>query len=205
MGQSEGTGTTMHGLINRAIQSFVCLTYGRDRWEKVMQCADLGFEEFEAMLIYDDQCSERVLRCLCRELDRDLSEILEDLGTFLVSHPDLDPLRRLLRFGGGGYLEFLHSLDDLPDRTRLAVSDLHLPKLELREFATGHFNLSCASELPGFGHVMMGVLRAMADDYGALAFLEMQKSADQKEVIRIALLDSAFAEGRGFDLGARAE
>ena len=196
-------GHAMHGLINKAIQSFFCHTYGGERWQKVMENAGLGFVEFEAMLVYDEEQSMAMLDAVCEELDRPRAEILEDLGTFLVSHPQLEALRRLLRFGGVTYVDFLHSLDDLPDRARLAVADLHLPAMELREHTAGFFSVNCLPGLPGYGSVMMGVLRTMADDYGALVMLDHRGHRDGCEVISIAVIESAFAEGRSFELGAR--
>ncbi|WP_158964525.1 heme NO-binding domain-containing protein [Chachezhania sediminis] len=193
----------MHGLINRAVQSFVCLTYGRDRWQRVMRATGLDFVEFEGMLTYDDAILGQVLEVLRQELDRPLDDILEDIGTFLVSHPEMQRLRRLLRFSGETYVDFLHSLDDLPDRARLAISDLKIPPLDLREFAAGCYCLSCGVGLPGFGRVLIGVLRAMADDYGALVTLQYVGSNGRQEQIAITLVNSAFAAGRSFDLGAR--
>lgn len=193
----------MHGLINRAIQSFVCNTYGRDRWIRVTEAAELGFVEFEAMLRYDEAQTRAVLSALALEMGRDEGDVLEDLGTYLVSHPDTEALRRLMRFGGVTYQEFLHSLDDLPDRTRLAVSDLQLPALELREHAANEFSLSCGPGLSGFGYVLMGILRAMADDYGALVMLDYKGQHNGCDVIAITLVEADFAEGRDFDLGAR--
>ena len=87
----------MHGLINKAIQSFVCATYGRQCWLDATQAAGLDFEEFEAMLIYESDVSTRVLDVLCAKLNRPKPEFLEDLGTYLVSHPNTEELRRLLR------------------------------------------------------------------------------------------------------------
>ncbi|MCV2890218.1 heme NO-binding domain-containing protein [Ruegeria aquimaris] len=194
----------MHGLINKAIQSFVCNTYGKSRWIRVTEAAHLGFVEFEAMLVYDDEASRRVLDELCDELGRPKREVLEDLGTYLVSNPNTEALRRLLRFGGVSYVEFLHSLDDLPDRARLAVSDLVLPQLELTEAAGGRFTLACHGGLPGFSYVLLGVLRAMADDYGALVMLEHAGEVGECEMIEITLIETDFAEGRIFELGARA-
>lgn len=194
----------MHGLINRAIQSFFVATYGADRWVRVTETAGLAFWDFEAMLIYDDDDSRRMLDAMAAELGRPLNEVLEDIGTFLVSNPDVESLRRLLRFGGVTFVEFLHSLNDLPDRTRLAVSDLDLPDLDLREHAAGQFSLTCEPGMPGFGSVMVGLLRAMADDYGALVILDHAGSADGRDVIEITLIETSFAEGRSFDLGARA-
>lgn len=193
----------MHGLINRAIQSFVCATYGRKSWLRATQAAGLDFDEFEAMLIYEADISTRILDVLCTELNRPRAEFLEDLGTYLVSHPNMEGLRRLLRFGGVTYVEFLHSLDDLSDRVRLAVSDLELPALELREHAPAEYQLHCFPGLPGYASVMTGVLRAMADDYGALVFLSHGGDRNGAEVISITLVESAFSQGRQFDLGAR--
>ena len=192
----------MHGLINKAIQAFVTDTYGEERWARVMDLAGLGFTGFEAMLIYPDDQSFKVLNAMETVLDRPLAEMLEDMGTFLVSNPQAEALRRLLRFGGVNYVEFLHSLDDLPDRARLAVSDLHLPSLELLEQAQGQFDLVCAHGLPGYSNVMMGILRAMADDYGDLVILEHTGIRDNADIISITHVASQFAEGRAFSLGA---
>jgi len=109
----------------------------------------------------------------------------------------------LLRFGGVSFVEFLHSLDDLPARARMAVDDLRLPELELFEHAQNTFELTCRHDRKGFGHVVMGMLRTMADDYGALVFLEHQGMYQGAEVIDITLIESAFAEGRSFELGVR--
>ncbi len=194
----------MHGLINRAIQCFVSDSYGADKWVEVTRVADLRFVEFEAMLTYADDMTPALLDAVSHVLNRPRNDVMEDIGTYLVSHPNVEALRRLLRFGGVTFVEFLHSLDDLPDRARLAVSDLTLPRIELRDHAPGHFSLICQSPLAGFGHVMMGILRAMADDYGALAVLEHTGSGQGVETISISLIETEFAEGRVFDLGARA-
>ncbi len=194
----------MHGLIFTAVQSFVRLTYGPETWDRIMERCDFGFSEFEAMLVYDAALTGRLLEQVGCALDRPPSEILEDIGHFLVSHPQAEALRRLLRFGGQNYEDFLHSLDDLPDRARLAVPDLDLPDLELREYARGKFALVCSAGLPGFAHVMMGILRAMADDYGALVMLDYGGASGTGEGISISLVETTFAEGRKFDLGARA-
>ncbi|MFK7754126.1 MAG: heme NO-binding domain-containing protein [Sedimentitalea sp.] len=195
----------MHGLINSAIQSFVCHTYGRDRWVKMAQRSELGFVDYEAMLVYDDDQSRAVLKVICEDLARPEADVLEDLGTFLVSHPEITSVRRLLRFSGTTFVDFINSLDDLPDRVRLAVSDLILPPLELRELTTGLFSLKCGPGLAGYGRVMVGILRAMADEYGALVMLDHTGTPGKHEEISIALIETAFAEGRNFELGAGAK
>ena len=193
----------MHGLINRAIQRFVTDSYGEAKWLAVTKRANLEFTEFEAMWIYKDAITSDVLSAVCDVLYRSDEELLEDIGTYLVSDPNIAAIRRLLRFGGLNFVEFLHSLDDLPDRARLAVSDLHLPRVELTENSQTSYSLRCYDDLYGWGYVFMGVLRAMSDDYGALAFLEHKGRDSDAEIVEISLLEQEFSADRGFDLGVR--
>lgn len=194
----------MHGLINRSLQCFLRDTYGAALWGDVVAAADLPVAEFEAMLTYEDALTFRMLDAAEARLAKSRATLLEDLGTYLVSHPHNEGLRRLLRFAGVGYEDFLHSLDELPDRTRLAVSDLDLPQMELRQLSGNRYRITCSAHPPGFAHVLVGILRAMADDYGALVMLDHVGHHQQEEVIEVTLVESAFAEGRAFDLGARA-
>lgn len=194
----------MHGLINRSIQCFITDTYGAETWEKIAQAADLGHANFEALLHYEDRQTLACVREATRLLSKPADSFLEDLGTYLVSHPNVEPIRRLLRFGGETYGEFLQSLDEVHEWARLAVPDLEVPRLELHEHAAGAYTVKCQSVLTGFGHVVVGVLRAMADDYGALVYLEHQGGKRGEDIISVHLLEAAYAEGRSFELGARA-
>ncbi|MGI3166219.1 heme NO-binding domain-containing protein [Pseudooceanicola sp. 200-1SW] len=193
----------MHGLINRSLQCFLRDTYGAALWQDVVAAADLPVAEFEAMLSYEDALTFRVLEAAGERLNKSRATLLEDLGTYLVSHPHNEGLRRLLRFAGVGYEDFLHSLDELPDRARLAVSDLALPEMELRQLTATRFQITCTAHPPGFGHVLVGILRAMADDYGALVMLEHGGCRAGGETVEVTLIEAAFSEGRAFDLGAR--
>jgi len=195
----------MHGLINRAIEVFVRQTYGGKEWIALTKKLDLDVTEFEPMLTYEDDVTNVILTGLAEHLGKAQSDILEDIGTFLVSHPSAEALRRLLRFSGRDFVEFLHSLDDLPARARLALDDLYLPQLELREHNLDHFSVVVRNKTQGpvaFGHVLMGLLRALADDFGALVLLEHKGGRDGTEVISINLLHNTFTEGRPFELGA---
>lgn len=162
----------MHGLINRSIQCFLRDTYGQAIWLRAARQAGLRFDSFEPMLHYPPDLTDRLIDVSAQVLDRPRDAVLEDLGTYLVSNPDLDRVRRLLRFGGVTFTDFLHSLEDLPDRCRLALPELSLPAIALSDFGDGLFCLHCGRMFAGAGHVMVGLLRAMADDYGALVVVE---------------------------------
>jgi hypothetical protein len=194
----------MHGLINRAVQCFLRDTYGVDRWLQVARMAGFGDDGFDTMAVYDLSVTDALIDAAARMLDRPRDLVLEDMGTYLVSHPTVEPLRRLLRFGGATFMDFLLSLEDLPGRSRLAVPDIDIPELALEEAEADVFLLICRSPLKGVGHVVMGLMRAMADDYGALVLLDHLGGGDGSERLRIHVLETSFAAGRRFDLASAA-
>ncbi|MDP1667433.1 heme NO-binding domain-containing protein [Phaeovulum sp.] len=187
----------MHGLINRSIQRFLRDTYGPELWQTVAEAAAVPAAGFEAMLQYDDALTAAMLRVAADRLGKPQEALLEDLGTYLVT---LEPLRRLLRFGGVDYADFLMSLEELPARGRMALPELDLPQLALAAAAEGRLVLMVRAGVPGWGLVLSGLLRAMADDYGALALIELGAAADGQDRISVDLLDSRFASGRRFEL-----
>lgn len=196
----------MHGLVNRSLQCFLRDTYGPDLWGAVARRAGIGPDGFEAMQIYDDTLTETVLAAAAQQLAKPPEALLEDLGTYLVS---LEPLRRLLRFGGVGYADFLHSLDDLQGRAQLALPDLDLPALHLVAEPGGRFALHLGGGPAGevmarlAPPVLAGMLRAMADDYGALVLIELPEpqATPAAGAIQIDLLQARYAKGRRFHLG----
>lgn len=190
----------MHGLINRSIQSFLRETYGQKLWEDVVQRAEFKFDDFEALLIYPAEQTDAMIEAACAVMRRRRGDLLESLGTYLVTSPNLEALRRLLRFGGLSFVDFLHSLDDLPDRAHLALSELDLPELIVLDQGSGHFRLLCAPLVDGAGHIIVGLLRAMADDYGALVLLDHLGTEGNYEVVAIQVLDQAYTAGKQFDL-----
>lgn len=189
----------MHGLINRSIQRFVVDEYGAAVWGRVARQAALGFADFEAMWVYEDALTDRVLQACCAVLGRGQPEVMEDIGTYLVAHPSNESLRRLLRFGGVTFSEFLLSLDEVPQRASLAIAQLDIPPVEICEVGPLRYGLSCGDGVEGYVHLIAGVLRAMADDYGALALVEVDIGG--APALEISLLEPRFAAPKAFDLG----
>lgn len=198
MMRAEQQAHSMHGLIFRTLEAFISDTFGPENWTRVVVLSDLPVTGFEAMLQYDGDYFPQLLSAAAHVLDRPESVILEDIGTYLITHQNHASVRRLMRFGGETFSELLHSLDDLPGRTRLAVSGLDLPQVEVRQPAAGSFTIFCRGKPAGFGHVLVGLLRAMADDYGTLALLDHRGQRDGAEVIEVTVVETAFADDRGF-------
>ncbi|WP_212524000.1 heme NO-binding domain-containing protein [Actibacterium sp. MT2.3-13A] len=193
----------MHGLINRSIQAFVQETCGQEAWLAVAAQAGIGPEGFEPLLPYDDALTEAMLAAIARLRDRPREAVLEEIGGFLVVHPRFGMLRRLLRFGGETFVDFLRSLDEVEGRMRIVLPELESPRLELRQIGDNAFRLTCCWCLPGGCHVVSGALRAMAEDYGARVLVEpLGEQEDGASVLEIEVLKGRAAGGRNFKLAA---
>ncbi|MFD2173835.1 heme NO-binding domain-containing protein [Rhodobacter lacus] len=187
----------MLGVVNKSIQSFLSSHYGGHLWREVAERSGIDPAGFEAMLSYDDRLTDRLLDAAEAVLETPRVMILEDIGAWLAM---TEPMRRLLRFGGADYWDFLFSLDELPGRGLMALPGLGLPELMLAVEAQGRFTLAVKGAMPGWGAVMAGLLRAMADDYGALVLIEANDRLGPVERVSVTLLDMAYTEGRHFDL-----
>ena len=196
----------MDGLVPKSIQHFLSLTYGAEFWEKTITEVGAPTSGFEALGTYDATLILDVIEAAAKRLDREAAEIWEDLGTHLITHPDLQTVRRLLRFGGTDFEDFLWSLDDLYDRAQLAVQGMSLPEFRLTHPSNETYHLALKWPAMGpaaasiTGPLVLGALRAMADDYGALVFLEQRDLGEGVALIEISLLEAAFAPGRDFHL-----
>lgn len=162
----------MHGMINRGLQTFVRDTYGPSKWNQVCADADLTICNFETMLKYDDALTDRVLDATAKMLRKSRDEVLEDFGNFVVADNRLASIPRLMRFGGETFEEFLFSLEDVYDRVRIILPQMEVPKMEIEPAGKGEFILHFDFLKSAYSAVLPGFLRAMADHYGALIWIE---------------------------------
>lgn len=190
----------MHGLINKSIENFTTDTYGVEKWNALTRSMGTPGLSFEALLHYPDRQTYDVISALAQALGKTHQDVHEDLGTYLVSHQNTERIRRLLRFCGATFIEFLMSLDSLQDRARLALDDLELPKIEIDAVTVDRYLIKVQPIWTGFSDVLVGLIRAMADDYGALVFMQRDVHTDSWDNIEVILIDHDFSDGKTFDL-----
>lgn len=187
----------MHGLVNRSVEEFLRDTCGADLWAAVAQSCGVDMRGFQTVRDYPDALTTAVVADAAGRLDQPEAEFLEDLGAWLAQR---ESLRRLLRFGGATYAEFVRSLDQLADRAEMVVPNLSLPQVSVGVSAdAARFTLSL-DRGDSWDRLLTGTLRQMADDYGALAVITCSDG-----VITIDVPEHGYSAGRQFALSPRAE
>ncbi|WP_411836610.1 heme NO-binding domain-containing protein [Paracoccus sp. ME4] len=180
----------MNGLINRAIEEFLRSTYGEGLVQAVLEETAVAAGSLSGgILAAGSDCLDRA----AFRLRKPRSEMIEDLGGWMTR---IEPIRRLLRFSGRDFRDFLLRLDELPGRAHLVLPDLVVPPIEV---ASGDQTvwLIMLDLDESWQHFLIGLIRGMADDYGALCLIAADDAA-----IRVDIWDEQFAEGRLFSLQA---
>lgn len=177
----------MHRLVQRAIEEFIIATYGSDVWTKVAAGSR------HRITSNDETHGQKVMHAASGELGKPYVEMWEDLGAWLAR---LEPMRRLLRFSGRDFKDFLQNIVDLPDYTRMVVPDLKMPGMTVVT-EDEVLRILVRRRDPEWIHAIAGVVRVMADDYGALGLIWVEPDG-----IAVQVSDDSFAEARDFHLGA---
>ncbi|MCV2876644.1 heme NO-binding domain-containing protein [Rhodobacteraceae bacterium XHP0102] len=188
----------MQGFVNRAFQQYVQDMHGTAAWEEIRVVAGAPLDGFEAMLPCDAQSTRHLLDAMACHLNLSAEALWEDLGLYLITHPRMEAIRRLLRFGGRDFVEFIWSLADLHDRGRLALASLDLPRVHIQSEMHGdmlRFDLAVTWVMEGGLCLILGALQAMADEYGTLAVIRVDKGR-----IVVECHDLGYGPGRSFAL-----
>jgi len=179
----------MHGLLFSTLERFVVTTYGGLVWETITLDARAPTSVFEPMLEYDPTLLDALLDATSVTLGKSRIAILEDIGTHLIA--DTERVRYLLRFSGETFRDFLLALDELPDRVRLALPSLVLPPIGLTVRDDGTTEIYWDAGFAGGSHLLAGLIRGMADDYGALITIDTPRAGPLRVSVHGAVTCSA--------------
>lgn len=186
----------MHGLVNRFVEEFLRARYGDAVWCEVATGCGVDPRGFLSWRPQRDALTAQLVRRSAALIGVRVTDLAEDAGAWLAQ---IEAIRRLLRFGGRDYAEFLLSLDQLPGRAEMVVPGLGLPALGVTEAAGDRFVIRLEGGHFLWTRATAGVLRQMADDYGALALITPGRGRD---TIVVEVPDRQFTRGRSFALVA---
>jgi hypothetical protein len=195
-------------MICKTLELFLRSRRGDAAWTEIRKAAGLREPQLDPMRTYPDESIHALLLAAEDRLRLPVHALLDDVGTWICTHPPLEAVRRLIRFSGPTFVDLLWSLEELPDRARLAVPDLQLPLCRVRETALGCYDVEVEWDRAYTGAVLGGILRAMADDHGTLVYIDWagRTEADGRiiETLEIALHDMRHAAPREFAFGVTA-
>ncbi|MFV0386382.1 heme NO-binding domain-containing protein [Paracoccus sp. (in: a-proteobacteria)] len=183
----------MHRLVRRSCEAFLRATYGDAFWRDVAEAAGIDARGFSPAVRPGENPSHVLMREAAQRLGKPEHDLLEDLGAWLAR---LEPVRRLLRFSGRDFREFLQNLVELPDHAHMVIPDLGLPDMTVTHEGSESIRVILPRKRSEWSFALAGIIRAMADDYGVLGLIWVEDNA-----IHVLISDCAFSAARDFRLG----
>jgi len=178
----------MNSLLNRGIEEFLRSTYGDTLVQAVAQDAHSQSGMVAPLGAgFGLPALHRAAMRLCKPF----TEMVEDLGAWMTR---IEPVRRLLRFSGRDFKDFLLRLEELPGRAHLVLPSLQVPRLQIDAIDDSVW-VKMLDPDDHWRFILSGLIRGMADDYGALCLI-----STGDHLIRIDIWDEKFSEGRMFTL-----
>ena len=182
----------MHGFVTRGIELFLRARHGDSVWTAAAASAGVDRRGMQIVRIYPPEVAEALIRAAAFSLQITPEELLEDIGGWIAG---IESMRNMLRFSGSCFEDFVLSLDDLHDRGSVVLPGLDLPRITTLQSRPGHFHLSLLCDDPAWYHVLAGLLRGMADDYGALAIVDGDGAS-----LKVEVADASFAQASLFSM-----
>ncbi|MEO0991503.1 MAG: heme NO-binding domain-containing protein [Pseudomonadota bacterium] len=156
----------MYGLVNHGIQTFVTDNHGPVVWRSICAAARTSTNDYEPMLVYEDDETYRLVAVISERLGLDTAKVLEVFGDFWVDYSQHTSVGKLIAFGGRTLPERLEGLDDLHEHVARSMPHLKPPSFEFETGADNVHILHYFSEREGLQPMVIGLLHGIARDTG---------------------------------------
>ncbi|MEM9717448.1 MAG: diguanylate cyclase [Pseudomonadota bacterium] len=162
------------GLINRGLKGFVETYHDAETWRKLVSGQSAIPEDFEALADYPLEVTVRLVAEISTLRDASEADVYEDLGTFLVSTHWDARLRLVFMSCADDFVKFLQRLDVVWVALNAVDAAFPLNSWEISSTRAGAFRLSGPTLFPGFPSLCVGMLRSLADEFGAYVIIDQK-------------------------------
>ena len=174
----------MYGLVNKALQDFVCRSHGREAWERIRTAAGVNEPAFVSMKSYPDAVTYSLVGAASEELRVPAGALLEQFGEHWMVFTANEGYGDLIRTVGSTFFEFIATLNGLHARLSSLFPMLRPPGLRLSDITATSARLHYTSQRAGLAPFVIGLLKGLGRHF---------------DVQVTAVLDKAKADGHDHD------
>jgi hypothetical protein len=151
----------MYGLINKAVEDFVCHRFGEHKWNEIKATAGLEVETFVSLDAYPDDLTYRLVQAASQCLDLPPAAVLEALGEYWITFTGREGYGGLLLASGKTLPDFLQNLDNMHAHIGMAFAHSQMPSFRCTEISPGSLRLEYYSKRPGLGPMVKGLISGL--------------------------------------------
>lgn len=164
----------MYGLVNRALQEFICTRHGEASWQTLKAKAGVDIELFVRMESYPDDVTYRLVGAACETLGLEPADLLRDFGRHWVLFTGQEGYGSLLDGAGSSLQEILANLDDLHVRVGLMYPALKPPSFSCSDVSDNGLTLHYFSGRPGLAPMVIGLIEGLGEHLGKSLTIRQQ-------------------------------
>lgn len=170
----------MYGLINNSLKDMVLDRFGEEKWQEVLETADVPADSFLAMRSYDDAITYSLAGAAADVLGASVDDCLEMFGEYWVLETATKSYGVLLDAAGSDMLEFLGNMNALHDRiTSTFVS--YVPPEFYVEKNNDSVQIHYISSRKGLTPFVVGILKGLATRFEHTLTILEQSEIDVEE------------------------
>ena len=156
----------MYGMVNLAIQKFLCGHYGDDIWAGTRSRISMEFDNFLTMEQYPDAISFDILVAASDLVAKPVSQLLVELGEYWIGFAERSGYGELMEVLGNDLFEALQNLDNMHTRVGFAFPDLLPPSFWVTDLQGESLILHYQSTRTWLAPMVIGLVRGLARRFG---------------------------------------
>ncbi|XP_057314903.1 guanylate cyclase soluble subunit beta-1-like isoform X2 [Hydractinia symbiolongicarpus] len=155
----------MYGFFNHALERFIIMEYGEEKWEVIRMEAGVFEDSFDGKMVYDDNMIFEILDAACEVLDTEQEDLQEEFGEAYFMHCLASHHGKLLKALGGNLYDFLSNVDSLHDHLAVSYAGVKVPTFRVKSDGTNRsISVNYYSDRVGLEYVTKGVIRMAAKE-----------------------------------------
>lgn len=152
--------------------------FGEPTWQAILSRAGMDDDGFQALRIYPDDVTYRLVGAASEELALPAPTVLEAFGEYWVSRTARESYGDLMRLSGGSLAEFLQNLDQMHSRLALTFKEMRPPSFKCTEVGPESLLLHYDSERAGLLPFVVGLVKGLGAFFDTPVRIEVVDSRD---------------------------
>lgn len=169
-------GSSLYGLVNKAIEDYVSQEFGVETWEKILERAAVAAEVFISIESYPDEWTYKLVNAASEVLGLPADTILIAFGEYWIRFTEREGYGHLLTSCGRNLPQFLKSLDNLHSHAGLIFPQSRMPSFKCVELGPDLLQVDYFSERPGLGPMVIGLLKGLGSLFENTVEVEFSQS-----------------------------
>jgi len=169
----------MYGMVNKAIEDFVCSNFGEESWLRIKAEAGVDVVAFVSNEPYPDEVTFKLVGASSDVLNIPVDKVLHSFGEHWILRTAREGYGEMLDANGKTLSEFLKNLPNFHTRVAMIFPALDPPRFEVSDEGPNSLRLHYFTHRAGLSMFVAGLLSGLGKMYDTPAEICHDVSRDE--------------------------